>query len=157
MVRRSLLAAVIIVEVLVILLTPYILGRRQPDFSGVPQVLIDNQENQTFITVHSAFGDYFYTRILLRLSGVDNPGYRGMIDENATYGIQMRVATNVSQHFRLQLNVEVGTGHLYEYNATARLKPLPGEMRLLLQEETSPQQEEKSLPHRIVVSKRRVP
>ena len=65
MIRKVLMAATIVVLVLLIIITPRLLGEEK-EISSIPKVIVDYTNNHTIVYVTGAFGDYKYTNITIR-------------------------------------------------------------------------------------------
>jgi len=122
MLRKIFMVAVVLVLILLIIVTPNLMGREQ-DISSIPQLLIDRRGgNETFIDVHSAFSHYMYSSITVHVQGTDNISFERIMFENNTYDLHFSISDSFSKSFILNVTLEDKKNRPFDYNATVMVK-----------------------------------
>lgn len=115
MIRKVLMAATIVVLVLLIIITPRLIGKEK-EVSSIPKIVVDYVNNNTTVYVHSAIGDYRYSNITIFAEN-ESVGWNNITTDNETYSLTLKIPALVVIGFYLNVTAYDGeTG--YEYNCT---------------------------------------
>lgn len=128
--RKIMMAAVVVVMVLAILITPQFIG--VPELSSLPQLILDHVNNQTKIYVKPSFGHHRYSVITINVKDIEdlNRSWNYTITENNTYLMHCTIDDSNTRHFMLNITVvdeigEDGSCEFYDYNCTIEVSDEP--------------------------------
>ena len=121
------MAAVVVVMVLAILITPQFIG--VPELSSLPQLIIDHVNNQTKIYVKPSFGHHRYSIITINAKSLNN-NWNDTITENNTHLMHYTIDDSNTELFMLNITVvneigEDGSCEFYDYNCTVEVGSMP--------------------------------
>lgn len=109
----------ILALVVLIVITPFLLGRPPSELASLPLLIIGMGQNESAFIVNlgAAVNAYQYDRIRLTINGSD-PSANGMFNETEAYSLYRWVPANVTVFVNVYL-VDRQRNY-FEYNVTAR-------------------------------------
>lgn len=137
MLQKVFMVAVVLVLILLIIVTPNLMGREQ-DISSIPQLLIDRVANETLIDVHSAFSHYMYSSIIVHVQGIDNISFERIVFEDNTYDLHFSISDSSSKSFILNVTLQDKKNRPFDYNATVMVMEDEKGLYLSIKEEHNP-------------------
>jgi hypothetical protein len=96
MIKKVLMAATIVVLVLLIIITPRLIGTGE-EVQSIPRLLVDYVGNETKIFVVGTFGDYRYSNISIYAENT-TIGWNNFTTENDTYTLRRQASISTSPH-----------------------------------------------------------
>jgi hypothetical protein len=126
------MAATIVVLVLLIIITPRLIGK-ETELSSIPRVIVDYANNNTTVYVHSAFGDHRYSNITIYVEN-ETMAWRNITSDVEVYMLSMKIPASVSTAFFLNVSAYDGDKG-YEYNCSI-LIDIEEEMLEIYEEKT---------------------
>lgn len=118
---RGAMVLAIFALVILILLTPSLLGRPSPDLASIPLLIVGMSRNETTLIVNLgyAFQAYRYEVVRLTMNG-SSPSLNVNYSESDTYGFHRWVPSNRS--FNLNAYFVDQQKNYFEYNVTVRVE-----------------------------------
>ena len=118
MIRKALMALTVIVLVILIIITPSLIGK-EPGVSSIPKVIVDYADNETIVHVTSALGDHRFTNISIYAENA-SVGWSNESAQSEAYSLTMRFPGSVVSGFFLNVTV-YDDENGYEYNCSVVL------------------------------------
>lgn len=117
LVGRGAMVAVIPALVVLILITPNLMGRPAV-LSAIPILIIGMTESNVLIDVDGAVDHYRYRTIQLQLLGLDNMSFQENRTATESYGLDFVFSRNVTSVFDISVLVANQDGNTFALNAT---------------------------------------
>ncbi|MGI0149541.1 MAG: hypothetical protein ACREDF_08435 [Thermoplasmata archaeon] len=110
--------------VVLILVTPFLLGRPPSELASYPLLIIGMAHNESafIVNVGAAINAYQYDYIRIRINESD-PSVNGTFNETDSYGFHRWVPGNVT--FSVNVYLIDRQGNYFEYNVTVRAIKVP--------------------------------
>lgn len=118
-VRAGMVVSILLLVVL-ILVTPFLLGRPPSELTSLPAVIIGMSSDEAWFVVNlgAAVNAYQYDHIRLTINGSDSP-LDGRHAENESYTLQRWVPRNGTEAFSVNVYFVDQQKNYFEYNVTA--------------------------------------
>ncbi len=117
LVGRGAMVAVIPALIVLILITPNLMGR-PPVLSAIPILIIGMTESNVLIDVDGAVDHYRYRTIQIQLLGLDNMSFQENLTATESYGLDFAFSRNVTAVFDISVLVANQEGNTFALNAT---------------------------------------
>lgn len=114
---RGAMVAVIPALVVLILITPNLVGRPSV-LSAIPILIIGLTESDVVIDVSGAVDHYRYRTIQLTVLGLDNMSFNETLVESEVYSLDLTVLRNATSVFDISVVVANQEGNTFALNAT---------------------------------------